>query len=392
MDRRLDADLAFLRSKKRPSYERFHERIGVVDLFCGCGGMTLGVAEAARQRGYSTSVRLAIDLDGVAAEVYAENFRDARVESSSVEEWFPGGLGKRLRSREKATREEVGRVDILVAGPPCQGHSDLNNHTRRQDGRNALYARVARAAEVLDPGVVIIENVPAVCHDRGDVVGATREALAAVGYTVDDGVISLLGLGVPQTRDRHFLFAHRGSGRRDVLGQLPKDLRDGRTVRWAIADLVNSRNGTAMNMPTRLSSENRERIAWLFEQDAYDLPDSLRPSCHRDRPHTYRSMYGRLHWDRPAQTITTGFTSMGQGRYVHPSQPRTITPHEAARLQTFPDFYDFAAASGRTRLARLIGNAVPPIASLHLAHLAIDHLLEHQDLGRHPHEPVILDG
>lgn len=372
MARRLDADLAFLKSTERPPYDEFPDLVNVVDLFCGCGGLTLGVAEAARRRGYSMSVRLAVDLDPVAAAVYLANFPGARVEVSSVSDWFPAYLGKPMTSRERATRSAIGRVDILIAGPPCQGHSDLNNHTRRQDVRNALYARVARAAEVLDPGVVIIENVPAVCRDQGNVVGVTREALEAVGYAVEDGVISLLGLGVPQTRDRHFLIAHRGSSRGDALSQLPKDQGVGRTVRWAIADLVHSRNGNAMDTPTRLSSENRDRIRWLFDEDSYDLPDSLRPPCHRDRPHTYRSMYGRLHWDRPAQTITTGFTSMGQGRYVHPSQPRTITPHEAARLQTFPDFYTFAPVPGRTRLARLIGNAVPPVAGFRLADVAID--------------------
>lgn len=382
---KVDADLVFLRATDRPAYGETGECIDVVDLFCGCGGMTLGVAEAARRRGYSTSVRLAIDLDPVAAAVYAENFPDARVESAAVEEWFSGSIGEPLNSREKEVREEVGTVDVVVAGPPCQGHSDLNNHTRREDGRNALYARVARAAEVLEPAVVIIENVPAVCHDLGGVVAMTRTALEAAGYTVDAEVISLLGLGVPQTRDRHFLFAHRDSTQPRSLVRLPTALGNGRTVRWAIADLEHAPNGAALDLPTRISSTNRKRIAWLFDQDVYDLPNLLRPPCHRDRPHTYRSMYGRLHWDKPAQTITTGFTSMGQGRYVHPSQPRTITPHEAARLQTFPDFFTFASAPGRTRLARLIGNAVPPIGSLHLSLLAIDRLFDlSTDRANHP--------
>ena len=71
-------------------------------------------------------------------------------------------------------------------------------------------------------------------------------------------------------------------------------------------------------------------------------------------------MYGRLQWHKPAQTITTGFGSMGQGRYVHPSQHRTFTPHQGRRLQTFPDWFDFGS-NGRSALARMIGNAVPPV-------------------------------
>src|SRR4051812_46467341 len=74
---------------------------------------------------------------------------------------------------------------------------------------------------------------------------------------------------------------------------------------------------------------------------------------------TYISMYGRLLPDQPAQTVTTGFGSMGQGRYVHPTARRTITPHEAARLQFIPDFFEFGARE-RTALAEMIGNGVPP--------------------------------
>lgn len=113
-------------------------------------------------------------------------------------------------------------------------------------------------------------------------------------------------------------------------------------------------------------------MEWLFDKDEYDLPNDLRPPCHRDNPdHTYYSVYGRLHWDQPAPTITTGFNSMGQGRYVHPSKRRVITPHEAARVQTFPDFFDFGATNKRTAWARLIGNAVPPLLTMRLAEHAL---------------------
>ena len=106
-------------------------------------------------------------------------------------------------------------------------------------------------------------------------------------------------------------------------------------------------------------------MKWLIENDRYNLPNQMRPKCHHD-DHTYLSMYGRLDWDEPAQTITTGFGSMGQGRYVHPSRPRTITPHEAARLQTFPDFFDFGEDTTRKTWAHVIGNAVPPLLGVHI--------------------------
>ncbi len=83
-------------------------------------------------------------------------------------------------------------------------------------------------------------------------------------------------------------------------------------------------------------------------------------------------MYGRLRWDEPSQTITSGFGSMGQGRFVHPLVRRTLTPHEAARLQFLPDFIDFSAVKFRTHLATMIGNAAPPILTISVVEALID--------------------
>ncbi len=114
-----------------------------------------------------------------------------------------------------------------------------------------------------------------------------------------------------------------------------------RTVRWAIGDLNSTRDHGIYDTPSLTSAENAKRIHFLFENGLYDLPNARRPACHKDGNHSYVSMYGRLRWTLPAQTITTGFGSMGQGRFVHPGRRRTLTPHEAARLQTFPDWFQF---------------------------------------------------
>jgi DNA mismatch endonuclease Vsr len=133
------------------------------------------------------------------------------------------------------------------------------------------------------------------------------------------------------------------------------------------------------------SAENLERMKWLLEENRYDLPNWLRPDCHAS-DHSYNSMYGRLTWDAPAQTVTTGFGSMGQGRYVHPARPRTITPHEAARLQMIPDFVDFSSARTRGSLARLVGNAVPPVLATAICELALS------TIGHGVTTPVDTDG
>jgi DNA (cytosine-5)-methyltransferase 1 len=349
----------------------------VVDLFSGFGGMTIGLNEAAADAKHRLHVALAVDDDRRAADGFSLNFDKARVETSKVEDLIDGELGAPLSTKEQRLRKELGPVSILVGGPPCQGHSDLNNHTRRDDGRNALYARMARAAVVLRPQAVIIENVPQVAHDRGRVVEVTEDALRGARYMVSARVIDLQRVGVPQKRRRHVMLALRKPL------PMPEDLLDkvemtcaehSRTVAWAIKDLERVESISAFDRASVPSPLNQERIDTLFRERIYDLDNRDRPSCHRDKDHSYRAMYGRLKWDRPAQTITTGFGSMGQGRYVHPSRHRTLTPHEAARLQTVPDYVKLSLDEQRGAWAQMIGNAVPPFLTRALGRLLIPHL------------------
>lgn len=364
------ADQEFLHTTARPNYEVGGSKIRVVDLFAGGGGLTLGAAEAARRVGLGTNVVLAVDNDDAAADVYALNFPAANLDRSDVGKLFDGVLGAASTSAERKLAKKIGPVDLLVAGPPCQGHSDLNNHTRRKDPRNALYLRSARAAEVLLPTYVVVENVPAVRHDKGKVVASATAALEAAGYTVASAVLDLIRFGVPQKRRRHILIA--------VLGKLvdpaalldmysPCDSHEQRSVRWAIADLVDRDSSEGPDSPSVPTDTNKKRMQWLIDEGEYDLPNPMRPKCHRDNEdHSYNAMYGRLNWDDPAPTITTGFGSMGQGRFVHPAVARTLTPHEAARLQTLPDFFDLDTKKGRGAWATVIGNAVPPLLGVHL--------------------------
>jgi DNA (cytosine-5)-methyltransferase 1 len=365
-----DREQTFLRSTRRPRYHVGSSSVRIVDLFCGAGGLTLGFAEAARRLGSATAIPLALDLDQQAVDVFLDNFPGADVRQAAVESIFDGELGDRLTSCERRIKAEIGVPTILAGGAPCQGHSDLNNHTRRRDRRNALYLRLARAAEVLEPQIVCIENVPTVLNDRGKVVAEATAALSAAGFLVADEVIKLVDVGAPQRRRRHILLAAQPGlfEPGDVLRSLqpPCSQHRARSVRWAIEDLLHIAPRDNFDRASQPSLDNECRIEWLFTHDAYDLPNEHRPDCHRDNDHSYVSMYGRLRWDEPAQTITTGFGSMGQGRFVHPSRHRTLTPHEAARLQTFPNFFSFRMARTQRALAGMIGNAVPPLLTVAL--------------------------
>lgn len=348
-----------------------------MDLFCGCGGLSLGAWEACRLARRHLDIRLALDVAEKPLEVYRHNFDpDGKVALlKSVQEVFDGREGALPTSTEKSWLRRIGAADLLVAGPPCQGHSDLNNSTRRKDPRNQLYLRVVRAVEVIRPQAVIIENVPAVVHDSDGVVVRATQLLSSAGYAVQEQLVELLPLGVPQRRKRHLLIA---TLRRNA--DISRWLAECRTsARPHVGDFIAgledeplSRDGSFYAAPG-ITAENCRRIRYLFDHGLFDLPNRMRPPCHSDKPHTYRSMYGRLQIDQPAQTITSGFGSMGQGRYVHPTQQRTLTAHEAARLQGFPDFFDFSRAGGVTGLREMIGNAVPPQLGTAVIRLLLAH-------------------
>jgi DNA (cytosine-5)-methyltransferase 1 len=331
--------------------------------------MSIGLQEAARRAKRRLDIPLAIDSDAAVAALYKVNLAQARVIVGDASAWFDGKMGADLTPMEHRIKSALGSIDVLLGGPPCQGHSDLNNHTRRDDPKNVLYLLMARAAEVLQPRVVVVENVAPVLWDKSGVVGTAKKALEAAGYSVDGQVLDLRRVGVPQRRRRYVLLASKVPDLRpdQILKRLATAATDhpDRTVSWAIRDLLKAAGRSVYDTASRPTKANEERIKYLFEHRCYDLPNAQRPECHRDREHSYVSMYGRLRWDKPAQTITTGFGSMGQGRYVHPGRRRTITPHEAARLQTFPDWFDFEDSS-RGVLAKVIGNAVPPLLMVKL--------------------------
>lgn len=337
--------------------------------------MTLGAFLAAHRLRRPIAIPLAVEFDEAIADIYRRNlgrFVPAEapgVVSAPVESVFDGLLGTPSTTNERLHRVWIGGIDLLVGGPPCHASSDLNNHTRRHDGRNRLYERMARSAEILRPRAVLVENVPPIVHDRGGIVDRAERALLEQGYTVAHAVAQLQRLGAPQRRRRHLLVAMRGIST-EQLDDLVEQIEEGflvepRTVRWAIEDLLGlsqPQGSGGFDAAAEPSPDNLQRLRWFDRHPGrLVLPDSQRPPCHRDGAHSYKTVYGRLAWDEPAQTITTGFGSMGQGRYVHPQESRTITPHEAARLQTFPDFFRFDGATRRTVWAKAIGNAVPPL-------------------------------
>ena len=324
----------------------------VVDLFCGCGGMSLGfLANGYRLAGGA-------DLNETAVRTYAENLapafvRDVRdlVGDESELKSFLAGLPD----------FDPAAPTVLVGGPPCQG---FTAHRKRSwdvpDPRNDLVSVFARAAVLMLPDAVAMENVPELLSARyRPYFDSFRSVLEAAGYVVRAGIVNAATFGVPQERFRAVVVAMR-SGR---FGLPSPRLTPERfaTVRDAIGDLPPVEAGVAHpSDPMHRSAAHRaSTIATLraVPRDGGSRPPGTGPAC-LDRVAGYYDVYGRLAWGRPSITITHYARNPASGRFAHPEQDRGLTMRETARLQGFPDWFRFSGSFDQ--VFGQIGEAVPP--------------------------------
>ena len=214
---------------------------------------------------------------------------------------------------------------------------------------------------VLEPTHVIIENVPGVSHDHGRSVppydcGPVKTRLSR-GRSQD----ARRALGIPQRRHRTVVIGSKSVNLRRVPeGSCFPILQPQRSVGWAIGDLLEADATNPFDAQTNLSGVSKDRVDWLYENGEYDLPDEMRPDCHRMKQHTYKSVYGRLYWDQPAGMITTGFRGYGPRQILaSPSSQGDHFARSGTAPVLFPDFFDFGITN-RKGYAKMIGNAVPP--------------------------------
>ena len=338
-----------------------------VDIFCGAGGLSLGLREA------GFGVAAAVDHDAAAAKTYRASLGGHLIEAS-VDDVGPDEL-------LAVTGMAPGDCDLLAGGPPCQGFS-VQRRGENQDPRNHLVLRYLAFIEVIRPKFFLLENVRGLMSQRGrPYFKRILERTQELGYMVRVAKLNAADFGVPQKRIRVFMVGERSAAGVGPFA-FPEPLfkvRDYRTVRSAIADLPPPPEDGSPHpeyplhfREARLSKTNLERFRHIPEGGGRDdLPPHLQLPCHVNNPsHRHKDVYGRMAWDSPAPTLTAHFDSFSRGRFGHPVEHRTTTLREGARLQTFPD--DFHFFGNREEVARQIGNAVPPL----LARLLAEAILE----------------
>ena len=359
----------------------------VADLFCASGGLSLGVKSAASFLRVPLQFSLGVDLDDRALDIYKYHHVGSQTFAGNIDQLIDfqiKGHGEAAEFSYPPELSQIGKLfqdkyDVVLAGPPCQGHSSMNVRTRYDDPRNKLYLSAVAFAVAVEAKAIIIENVPGVTKDVDGVVFAAKSLLKKSGYFISTEVLSASKFGWPQTRKRYFLIATKLPFQINLSEIKNAALRKPLDLAWAIGDIQNIDRSDVLFETPSLSRENLERVRYLQESNEIDLPLHLRPKSHQNGT-TFYTVYGRLEWDKPSGTITTGFLSPGRGRFTHPTSPRALLPAEAARLQGFPDNYfpinNLVPRIRRTELAKWIGDAVPTILGFYAGIVGLFQFME----------------
>jgi DNA (cytosine-5)-methyltransferase 1 len=324
----------------------------LVDLFAGCGGMTLGFEQTGRFRSV-----FAVEWDEAAAETYRRNFGD-HIVAGPIEQV-----------------DEFPICNVLIGGPPCQGFSPLNMHGVGLE-RRALWREYLRALQQSEPSVFVMENVPELLHSAE--YHAFADEARALGYSVEGRILNAADYGVPQRRRRAIVLGSRVGAcvwpepTHFPLNAVSIGRQPWRTFRDAVKGLPRKPSGKNWHRPRNPRPMSLERYMTIpgEGEGRFDLaarrPD-ITPACWLRKKSGSTDVFGRLWWDRPAFTIRTEFYKPEKGRYLHPSEHRPITVREAARCMSFPDDFELPEEHSMTTVAKQVGNAVPPLLAQRLA-------------------------
>ena len=353
---------------------KLKKRFKLIDLFCGCGGLTSGFMQTG-----AFDVVYANDNDKSAIKSYKLNFAssDSHVDCRNIVDLVD------------KNPELIPQADIVIGGPPCQGFSLLNKN-RNGDERRKLWIYYLKVVELAKANFIVMENVPQLLGSEEFI--QIKTALNKLGFKyIVAHILNSANYGVPEIRRRAIVLAskntpimlpypsHIEQGKHDKIKNLysfpfPQKWND---VKSVIGNLPAPEGSEIRNIapplnlhfgrnPTSKSIERYKAVP--LGGNRFDLqknrPD-ITPACWIRKKSGGTDLFGRLWWNKPSVTIRTEFFKPEKGRYLHPAQHRPITHREAARIQTFDDNFKFYGS--KTEIARQIGNAVPPILAKAIA-------------------------
>ncbi len=335
-----------------------------IDLFAGAGGMSMGA------RAMGIDVRIAVECDPHAAATYTFNHPEVDVFVGDIRNFSPPNI------------EARGDLIIIFGGPPCSGFSTSNQRTRTRDNpSNWLFLEFLRVVEMVRPDWLVFENVHGILQtDRGAFIAEIRTRLAQLGYTLSEAVLNAADAGVPQHRKRLFIVGslHGVSvdltptsplvpiSVQEAIGDLPS-LHSGAAVDWLpYRSEVSSRyarmlrgesEGCTNHLVTHNASAIIERYRWVPPGGNWrDIPPELLGSwAPRSGRGCHTGIYHRLQPDAPARVIG----NFRKNLLIHPAEHRGISVREAARIQSFPDWFELKGSIGFQQ--QQVGNAVPPL-------------------------------
>ncbi|WP_201575036.1 DNA cytosine methyltransferase [Psychrobacter sp. H8-1] len=346
----------------------------VIDLFSGCGGLSLGFI----QNGFK--IVKAVEFDSSIANTYKKNHPEIEI------------LVDDIRNIDNCNNFNKGDADIVIGGPPCQGFSMAGARIRDgfiDDDRNYLFKHFFNIVRTVKPKIFIMENVKGLMTMQGGKtfdeicnIFSDENLMNGTKYHIYHKVLKAVDLGIPQKRERLFIIGIRdtsiefelklkGTTQRiinkhptffdpvtvyDAICNMPTVTNNGDVANpvpvSAYQKYLATREATLSNhIKTNHSKVAVERMQKIANGDNFTSLDEDIKSVHS-------GSYGRLRWDDVAPTITTRFDTPTGGRFIHPVEHRTLTPREAARIQSFPD--DFIFYGNKTSVCKQIGNAVPP--------------------------------
>ncbi len=347
-----------------------------IDLFCGCGGLSLGFKMA------GFDLVAGIDYNQAATNTFRDNFPGSKAICANILE-----MDKNLIS------DSIGRmsdIDIIIGGPPCQGFSVANkNYVILDDPRNKLFFEFVKFVDLASPKVVVIENVPQIItKDNGYAKDRITEIFTSRGYYVTNAILDASEYGVPQKRLRNFFIITKEKPF-DTAWIKKENYRV--TVKEAIGELYQFEGGNPANRTLNLppitdyqrylrSPDNQvhnhdihypaeiqqKRISFVPQGGNWrNIPEELWATSRTSSPerkNRHSSAYKRLNENDVSVTIDAGNQ---HSNYYHPIFHRLPTVREAARLQSFPDNFIFTGIMTEQYLQ--VGNAVPPLLAKHLA-------------------------